>query len=530
MQRQAPAEANGQRGSPPRGIPLAAGIAVAAMMAAGCAELEAPKGGVSAYGEDSRAALKIIAPLASDTFPAGTSEKDNPYVRWIEESAGFSIDWTAPPSSGYQNKLNVRVAAGESYDLIHTSDLNWIVGLAKTGAIQPLDEPLEKYGQSLLAGMPQRVWEAVTIDGRLYAIPKFAKNPGDSLFIRKDWLDKLGLDVPRSLDDFVRVMRAFKEEDPDGNGRHDTYGLTIGTSFQFSSPFFAAFGVPIAGLDTGEPFTKYWVEREGRLVSPTVLPEMKEAVRFFAGLYSEGLLDPEFPLNKKAVVARKVAEGKVGLYAGYYHETRTAIAESVKHDPAAEWIAIGYPVGPAGFSGTGMPPEIVAYNIVPSDSRHAEEVVRLLDWMIGEGYKTLRFGFEGEVYTMRDGEMAIDAEESTRVNYRQRLIFVAPDDWALDRQRLEALGPQFGLVAQYELAARHEVPNRFTGPPTPAMVRYNSKLDRLAQETFVRMVTGVTNVEEFERFVRTWKAEGGDEIEKEVNEWYARKSRSAAMP
>ncbi|MCU6339846.1 hypothetical protein KW823_25350, partial [Enterobacter quasiroggenkampii] len=102
-----------------------------------------------------------------------------------------------------------------------------------------------------------------------------------------------------------------------------------------SSPLFGAFGVQL----------NQWTEREGKLVYGNVLPEMKEALSFFAELYRQGWIDPDFPIYRSNVMNEKIIEGKVGMFSGAWYDSRGVIAQSLKKDPQANWITIDYPIG-----------------------------------------------------------------------------------------------------------------------------------------------------------------------------------------
>jgi putative aldouronate transport system substrate-binding protein len=90
----------------------------------------------------------------------------------------------------------------------------------------------------------------------------------------------------------------------------------------------------------------------------------------------------------------------------------------------------------------------------------------------------------------------------------------------MTRDRLEALGGQFRLYENVQRIESNLMKNRFNGPPTPAMGKHQVKLSKLQDETFTRIVAGISPIEEFDAFVKTWKESGGDEITGEVNEWW----------
>lgn len=105
-----------------------------------------------------------------------------------------------------------------------------IADMIESGRVKAIDEDIEKYMPDRLKEIydkyPQTFYP-VTKDGKTYGLacaPVLTE--GQVMVIRQDWLDNLGLKAPATLDEFEAVIRAFTEDDPDGNGKKDTYGFT----------------------------------------------------------------------------------------------------------------------------------------------------------------------------------------------------------------------------------------------------------------------------------------------------------------
>lgn len=188
-------------------------------------------------------------------------------------------------------------------------------------------------------------------------------------------------------------------------------------------------------------------------------------------------------------------------------------------DPEAEWIPLPYPTGPSGFKGVEGKDIIRGYNVIPANSENAAEVIKMLDF-IASDYKTLKLGFENEIWKWEDGEIVTDFTLHDKHLYRgiyQSLVDV-PDE-LLFKERLDSLG-DFNLYNNLQMINHHIIPNAFYGVPTPAMTKYNNKLKNL-EDVFTKIIMGLEPLDAFDDYVKTWKEEGGDEITKEVNEWYA---------
>lgn len=463
-------------------------------------------------GTASVPAIRIVVNSLGMNFPEGMDENHNPYLSYIEKNIGVQVNVTLPPLNGYDEKLNVIMASGEPPDLLSTSDPSWFIHFVNQKALTPLNDYIEKYGANLKAKIPKEAWDNVTVDGKIYAIPSLNEVKGtEIIYARKDWLDKLGLQPPKTIEEYTAVMKAFAERDPDGNGKNDTYGLSILERLRRTSPFLGAFGVQM----------KAWYERDGKLVYSGVLPEMKEALLYLRGLYDDNILDPEFPLNKIDVLGDKIVSGRVGLFSAAWSDTRSHIAANRKIDPKAEWIPLDFPIGPNGKHGVYSTSNVRSYNVIPNKSDKAEAVVKFLDFIAGPGQTSLKLGFENEIWTRDGGKLSIRFDEHSKHGYRG--IYGALADMAdpnVTRDRLEALGSQFRLYDNVQRIEQNLMVDRFNGPPTPAMGKHQIKLSKLQEDTFTRIIAGLSPIEEFDAFVKKWKEAGGDEITGEVNEWW----------
>ncbi|MDD9268132.1 extracellular solute-binding protein [Paenibacillus sp. GCM10023248] len=463
--------------------------------------------------------IRIVANSLGMSFPEGMDAGHNPYLAYIEQNTGVQVNVTLPPLNGYDEKLNVIMTSGDPPDLLNTSSPSWFINFVNQKALTPLNGYIEKYGANLKAKIPQAAWDNVTVDGNIYAIPSLSEVKGtEIMYARKDWLDKLGLKPPRTIEEYTAVMKAFAEQDPDGNGKKDTYGFSILERLGRTSPFLGAFGVQMNA----------WYERDGKLVYAGIMPEMKEALRYLNSLYEQDVLDPEFPLNKIDVLGDKIASGRVGLYSAAWSDTRTHIAANRKQDANAEWIPLDFPVGPGGHHGVYSTSTVRSYNVVPLKSANAAAVVRFLDFIAGPGQMSLKLGFENEVWKRVNGKLSISFDEHIKHGYRGIYGALADTvDPEMTRDRLDGLGQQYRLYDNLQRIDGNLMQNRFNGPPTPAMGKHQVKLSKLQEETFTRIIAGMSPITEFDAFVKKWKDAGGDEITGEVNEWWRETAKQA---
>ncbi|RAU96154.1 extracellular solute-binding protein [Paenibacillus sp. YN15] len=493
---------------------LTAGAAVLA----GCEGEAAGEGGPAPAGTAKGKSVSIVVNRLGMNFPAGMDENNNPYLSFIEDRIGLDLNVIAPPEEVYEEKVNLTMSSGNLPDVVHIFKPLWFDHYLQQDALLPLDDWLDKYGADLKRKIPREAWERVSFNGKIYAIPSLNEVRGiELMYVRKDWLDKVGRKAPVTLDEYYDVIKAFTLEDPDGNGKNDTYGLTLGENLIRSAPFFGAFGTQ---LDS-------WILKDGGLQYGSVIPEAKEALAFLAKLYTEKLLDPEFVLNRNTSLVQKIENGQVGLYSATWYDTRGPIASNKAKFPQAEWMPLEYPTGPRGQKGVYDKDLIRGYNVIPKGASNPEGAVRYLEFLASdEGYKTLKLGFENQIWSMQNGKMVTDFAQHDKHLYRgiyQSMVDVL--DPELNKQRLDSLG-DFHLYENLKIIEQNLIKNEFYGSPTPAMGRLSGQLPNL-QEAFARIIMGVEPLEAFDRYVEEWKANGGALITEEVNAWYKEKTAAA---
>jgi putative aldouronate transport system substrate-binding protein len=222
-------------------------------------------------------------------------------IQRAEEIMNVHIDWTQVPDTGWEEKKNLMLATGDLPDIIESQiNASDLTKYGPEGTFIPMQDLIEKYAvnfQHLYEEMPDIPKFITAPDGNVYGMARVNSGPWMTTngvgAINKGWLDKLGLDMPETLDDFYDVLKAFKTGDPNGNGQADEIPMAFAKNAD--SPFtenngvgyiFASFGLPISN----EAYTDVI---DGKVVCQGTLPEFKEAVTYLVKLYQEGLMDQE---------------------------------------------------------------------------------------------------------------------------------------------------------------------------------------------------------------------------------------------
>ncbi len=332
----------------------------------------------------------------------------------IKDKLNINLVLTQLPSSDtdQDSKINAAGAANALPDLFQVSD-NVFQNLVKQGLVADVSSMFKLMPNRTKLLYDKEALADSTVDKKIYGLSQpgqIVKNEG--VLIRKDWLDKLGLEVPKTTEDYMKVMHAFTEQDPDGNGKNDTYGYGAflellptneGLGRRFD-PIFGAFGV--AG--TWNLASK---ETAGLNINK---PEYYDAMSFVRRMIEEQVIDPNWLAYKKDDFRAAWKQGRFGIM----REQNSAYASESNYTPFdnnfpdGEWIVIDPPVGPAGKSSVGVYATAYRRYCVSqkaADAGKLEAIAKLLEWMSSdEGYYLLGWGQEGINYVFDENGVPTD--------------------------------------------------------------------------------------------------------------------------
>jgi putative aldouronate transport system substrate-binding protein len=345
---------------------------------------------------------------------AGPPPTDWAVLQLIKDKLNIDLRLSALPSneSDQDVRINAAGAANSLPDLFMVRREVW-PNLVNQGLIAPVDE--------LYAQMPTRTaiqYDAdsiafTTINGKSYGLASpgsVARNEG--MLIRKDWLDKLGLKVPVTVDEYLEVMRRFTFDDPDGNGRNDTYGYGAfieiynheeGLGRRMNN-FFGAYGV--AGT---------WNMTKANAGLNVRKPAYYDGLVLIKKMIDEKIIDPNWLSYGKDDFRAAWKQGRFGIMyeqnAAYAAEANYAPFDA--NFPNGDWIVIDAPKGPAGLQAANVYTQ--AYRIYAMSTKAAQAgkgpaIARLLNWMSSdEGYYLLGWGEKGVNYNLDANGIPTDA-------------------------------------------------------------------------------------------------------------------------
>ncbi|MGO4546322.1 extracellular solute-binding protein [Paenibacillus sp. 2TAB23] len=494
------------------------------------------------------------------SLPAGDTPEDNQYSRYVKENLNIDtkVSWQAATGTNYNQKVNLAVSSNDLPDALVVKDTQ-LRAMVKAGQLEDLTEAFDQYASPAIKNFMEKTNgvsnEAVTFDGKMFAIPSIqVQSDGvHQMWIRKDWLDKFGLEPPKTMDDLEKVAKAFVEQDPDGNGQKDTIAIA---GQQNGARLYAnalestnnTFGLdPIFGAFKSHP--GYWLKDDaGNPVYGSVLPETKEALAKLRDLYANGLIDKEIGIRKSSY--EPVVNGKAGIFFAPWWMGYGPLPDAIKNDPKANWQAYLLPLDADGQFNAHMGAPSTLFVVVRKGYEHPEAVIKMLNLLVRDeskfdisvpvGHYPLRvpmsYTDESE-YSAKALQDVLSGtkkpEDFTDPGYKllaadiQNVKKVKKEPY--DNMDIQYWDPQADtgvwsrmyslLVGSSTLQQNYNKVYSVLYSQTKTMESRWSNLKKLEDETFLKIIMGAAPLDDFEKFVADWKSQGGDKITEEVKDY-----------
>ncbi|GHH99949.1 extracellular solute-binding protein [Neobacillus kokaensis] len=459
-------------------------------------------------------------------------EPGNEAVKKLDEK--FNIDFKPQyiPFDLYNDKLTVKMASGDIPDVIGTegADTNY-VKWAKQGAFLPLNDFVDKYEN--FKAIPQSVWDAVSIDGKIYGIPLFfPASGGKKPVIRQDWLDKLGLKMPTNYDELEKVAIAFATKDPDGNGKNDTVGLGLAKGIVYD---------PAYGAYWGNSW--YHKNKDGQLIPGQISEGSKEKITALNDIYKAGGIDKDWAVKEYNEVFKDFNAGKVGIW---YEQPGTEkgaqpnnldLATLRKNAPEAKIAAIPafqQPDGESGYVfGSGYYRIWMLSAKLKNDTKKVEKILEMMDYMAkyvpaaeqkaDNEYFDWTMGGEGKGYNIVDGQTEKTDDYSKYAPlalFNEKLGGFAVGEKVMEDYEKQSKSPEakeFNKI-MYGMLSK----SNFYISPVGRIHSdvYNNKMAELteyASNELTKMIVGQRPISDWDKYVNEFLDKGGKEVIDDVN-------------
>ncbi|MDF2658883.1 MAG: transporter substrate-binding protein [Paenibacillus sp.] len=503
---------------------------VAASVLAGCgAKEEKGTGAADGNAANTPKNLSILTSHANAKY-AMQAKDDDKYIKELSKLSNYNLKYEfLGHGNDFTQQMTVRFASGELPDMIRTDSINSTMhpGALEKNVFEDLTPLIEKYGPNLKKKIPEHTWKSpkVSKDGKIYGIPALASLPATRVvYIRQDWLDKLGMQQPKTVDDWLKYFEAVKKEDMNGNGDpNDEYGFYVRENLIYSNMFFSEFGA--------DP--NAWYFKNGQLQPGMILPEMKDAIKFWKDLYDKGYINPNLFTNKGADWGAGIKQGKGGAWihdvTNYNSDWNLAGFVNEKN---VKLSMIESPTGPKGKGIAAQGDQISYVWVVPTKNKKAEDVIKFLNWVWSdEAEEFFAIGIKDYNFKIENGKPKWDAndpanKENDASIFYQLSINPRGDGRMLDKV-LEVSPNAEAIKAGKLIAEKNVFKNDALHMPSPNSLKTNPELTvgtgagTLFLDMFAKVVTGKEDADAaFDKFVAEWKRRGGEAAIKEATDWY----------
>jgi putative aldouronate transport system substrate-binding protein len=379
-----------------------------------------------ASGDAAGGAVSITVQVYDRGTDGGKSDPtNNNWTGWIKAKVlaeeNIDVNFVRVNRMDETSAMNNLMAAGDAPDLCYTYNWDMVNSYGLQGGVYdlaPYVDTLLKDLKEFLGPDPQIpgkdfIWRSRNQDnGALYGISnRYMYTASYNLFIRKDWLDKLGLPLPETAREYFEALVAFKEKDPGGVGKNRVVPFTLSTDVRWTAGIILeSFIDPY--LSFKERFINTVVERY------MLVPGYKEGMRFLNKMYNAGLIDRDFPLYTSTdTMDNLIKSGVAGSIAGnwdqVYRDNVRLMTDLQKNVPGALFVPVDcFPSADGITHKRGAPVAGGLTVFVPKTSKNPEAVLRYVNWLARpENIRFLQFGQEGINHEIVNGiPRAINAE------------------------------------------------------------------------------------------------------------------------
>ncbi len=356
---------------------------------------------------------------------------------YIIEQIGVKVEVIIPPQDNAAEKLGLLLAGGDQLDFWWG---NWR-DYYEDGIIIPINEYLEMpEAKSLYEDWDENHydgWKRMTdLNGNIWGIPRLCKGATYPVYVRNDWLELLGMDMPQTLDDLNKYLYAIKDLDPYGNG--ETIPLVLQGG---ANPMDGA--VYCFGGGFLDPVGRWLDEADGKVKPDYLQAGYKDLVDQVRQWYEDGIIHIEYMGNNNTIRREQITSGRVAATACWYSDvtiTDEGLSANVPDWDVTERGDYIFGMNHNGLIGpNGKKMEIFSNGnstqalMISSKCKHPEAVMKFIEWANEfENSITIQRGFEGEGWEYSDKE---NAKEMHIINVLNDKDYVYCMDFWIPNQR-----------------------------------------------------------------------------------------------
>lgn len=425
----------------------------------------------------------------------------------IIDKIGIEVVPIIPPKGTEGEKLNILLASNEPLDVFLAGKLP---DFQSKGALMPLNELLDKHGENIRKLWPKEwasSWDAVsTPDKNIWGIPRLPAIAGNTVYLRQDWLSKLGLQMPNTIDELENVLKTFKEKDPSGSGQ------TI--------PLLTTYSGLNNSLAAGFMGTGYgnWIDTDGNVKPAVMHPGYKEFVAKMADWYQKGYIYKEAFTAKNERIVELIKQNRVATYAGWYSTLAGNESALQQNDPEAQYEVAVDLQGPKGFV-TSMGGIDVSGWAISKNSKNPEAVIKYINWLHSdiENYFLAFYGIKGKHWRYVDEKNHV--LETLNNDYAGEMVLGSTFAYTVQFETKDPVNkPQFDYMRKYitntdravmpgDANEAYKYDNVAINEQVPTL----SDLNRMMEEEVTKFIMGARPMSEYDKFLEELNKAGMDQ-------------------
>ncbi len=428
----------------------------------------------------------------------------------------LDIEWV--PDGIYTDKLNTALSTNtvKQVNFVKRTDYMIAKSAIRSGAFWEIGPYLQDYPN--LARLKKEILEQGAVDGKIYGLYTERPSSRQGLIIRKDWLDRLGLQPPGTLDELYEVLRRFTWDDPDGNGRKDTVGLADRNDLVYGAfkTLSSYFGTP-----------NNWERRESTFVPEFETQAYIDTMDFMRKLFREELINTDFAITSKEQQRDLLIRGVAGVYVGSMTDVQRLLEQAKAYNPKTEFTLVNRIMGPLGSRVWSIPNYnglfLFSRKTIPTE----DELKRILAFfdrtMEKDVSNIMKYGIENVHYTLSNGKVVLPEE-----TYALRVSEVSP---LYTLMIADINNPNVLPIESHEpmadLADRLSNDNEKFTVPDPT-VNLDSKtfdergveLTKIVTDATYQYILGFLDLAGFQDQVKRWENAGGRQVIQEYETSY----------
>lgn len=482
----------------------------------------------------------------NSNLPEGNTYEDNAYTRYLRKMLNIQNESVyMEREERYDEYVNILVKDHTLPDVLVVSDRETLHELVENDLVEDLTDVYESCASPRIKEMYDsyggELLEGGMFDGRLMAIPETVIDHGPCLlWLRKDWMEELGLSEPESLEEAFTIIEAFRENRMGAEAGEEPIGLLCDTSLVGTTS--TNYSVePV--FDSFHASPQRWIQNDqGEIVYGSVTEETKEALGYLNQLYERGILDTDFALRAQNNLRDLVVEGKCGAFFGLWWTPNNPLMDTYSQECGAEWepyyftgdVQIEdqrfttfrdnrYVVVRKGYEHPEIVMKIISvlFDYTRYEAKDADEVNSYFalnvdptarPLVINVDYYEATYKVTENIRKALAGEISVNSLSAIEKSYYDACSNylegrnVTAEDWAAYKSRISAVG--LLIDGNYKPPVRKYLED--TDGEIP------ETLKTLEKNTFIQIIMGKKPLEYFDEFVKMWYEQGGEELTEQV--------------